>query len=267
MAKQYHIDLEQGDVGRYVLLPGDPGRCEEIATHFDTHEFVAMHREYCTYSGTLDGVKVSVTSTGIGGASTAIAVEELAKIGADTFIRVGTCGAMQAEIPVNDIVIANSAIRFDGTSKEYMPIEFPAVADFTVLKALEQASFVSGVGVHIGVVQCKDSFYGQHSPERMPLAPELLYKWNAWIQGGCLASEMETATLFIIASILRLRAGTVLSVAGNQSAGTGIAKNVKGKEAVDSTTEFEGTEPAIKTAVEALRILIKKDIKKGGEAK
>ena len=271
MAKQYHIELEEGDVGRYVLLPGDPGRCESIAARFDDAHFVAMHREYCTYTGTLDGVRVSVTSTGIGGASTAIAVEELYRIGADTFIRVGTCGAMQPEIPVNDIIIASAAIRFDGTSKEYMPIEFPAVAHFDVLKALDEAArtVMTGLGgSHMGVVQCKDSFYGQHCPQRMPVAPELLYKWNAWIQGGCLASEMESATLFILGSILRLRTGAVLAVAGNQSQGAGVARSVRdaGNDAPsDNKTEpmeFLGTEPAIRTAIEALRLLIKKDMKK-----
>jgi len=256
MPKQYHIQCQPGDVGRYVLLPGDPGRCVEIAQHFDDAHHVATHREYVTYTGLLEGETVSVTSTGIGGASTAIAVEELMRIGADTFIRVGTCGGMQPNVPVNDLVIASAAIRFDGTSKEYMPIEFPAVAHYDVLRALEEASSVTERCAHIGVVQCKDSFYGQHDPNRMPIRQELLEKWQAWVEGGALASEMESATLFILGSIYRLRTGAILSVAGNQSLGTGVARIVAdggGQE------EFAGTEPAVHVAVEALRRLIRLD--------
>lgn len=171
--KQYHIQCGLGDVGEYVLLPGDPGRCADIANHFDDPELVASNREYITYTGTLDGVKVSVVSTGIGGASTAIAIEELVRIGAKTLIRVGTCGGMSLKVNANDIVIANSAIRFDGTSKEYMPIEFPAVADFTVLNALEQAARQRGHRYHVGIVHCKDSFYGQHEPQAKPIRYEL----------------------------------------------------------------------------------------------
>ncbi|GHV28572.1 uridine phosphorylase [Clostridia bacterium] len=257
---QYHININTGDVGRYVLLPGDPGRCESIAMHFDNPRFVASHREYTTYTGELFGELVSVVSTGIGGASTSIAVEELVKCGADTFIRVGTCGAMQPEIPVNDVIIANSAIRFDGTSKEYIPVEFPAVAHFEVLSALNAASIEESYThrTHMGVVQCKDSFYGQHDPARMPISNELLWKWNAWIKGGALASEMESATLFILGSILRLRTGAVLSVAGNQAVGTGVANAVKPGTS-SKVSEFLGTEPAIDLAVRAIKILIKKD--------
>ncbi|MDR0397385.1 MAG: uridine phosphorylase [Oscillospiraceae bacterium] len=245
---QYHVAMKKGDVGRYVLLPGDPGRCEQIASYFDNPKRVASHREYVTYTGTLDGEPVSVTSTGIGGPSTAIAVEELIRCGADTFIRVGTCGGMQPEVAVNDVVIAQAAIRFDGTSKEYIPVEFPAVADYSVLRALDLASRSLGDGVHIGVVQCKDSFYGQHEPERMPERDMLLSRWRAWTQAGCLASEMESATLFILGSVLKARAGAVLAVAGNQV-------NRKGLPGV----EFLGTEPAIRIAVEGLRILIRED--------
>jgi uridine phosphorylase len=245
---QYHVALKKGDIGRYVLLPGDPGRCESIAAHFDNPRHIASHREYVTYTGTLDGASVSVTSTGIGGASTAIAVEELIRCGADTFIRVGTCGGMQPDVAVNDVVIAQAAIRFDGTSKEYIPVEFPAVAHYGVLRALDQAAAISGYNTHIGVVQCKDSFYGQHEPERMPARDMLLSKWRAWTEAGCLASEMESATLFILGSVLKARTGAVLIVAGNQV-------NRKGLPGV----EFLGPEPAIKVAVDALRILIKND--------
>ena len=136
----YHLQMKKGDVGRYVLLPGDPGRCEQIASYLDDPHLVAYNREYKTYTGTLLGEKVSVTSTGIGGPSAAIAVEELVKIGADTFIRVGTCGGMNANVIPGSIVVANSAIRAEGTSREYLPIEFPAVADHQVTCALEAAA-------------------------------------------------------------------------------------------------------------------------------
>lgn len=243
---QYHIQMKPGDVGRYVLLPGDPGRCEQIASHFDNARLVAYNREYKTYTGTLLGEKVSVTSTGIGGPSTAIAVEELAEIGADTFIRVGTCGGMAREVAPGSIVIASGAIRAEGTSREYLPLEFPAVATHQVTCALEQAAKSLGLTHHIGVVQCKDSFYGQHAPETQPISEELLRRWSAWIKGGCLASEMESSTLFILGNVRRLRTGTVLLVCANQE---------RRKQGI-CDPDFHDTEPALKTAVEAVRLLI-----------
>ena len=178
--KQYHIQVGKGEVGRYVILPGDPKRCEKIAKYFDDPVLVADNREYVTYTGTLDGVKVSVTSTGIGGPSASIAMEELVNCGADTFIRVGTCGGVQPEAKSGDAVIATGAIRMEGTSREYAPIEYPAVADLTVTNALTASAKELGLAFHTGVVQCKDAFYGQHSPERMPVSYELLNKWEAW---------------------------------------------------------------------------------------
>ena len=201
---QYHIGIRHGEVGKYVILPGDPKRCAKIAKYFDNAELVADSREYITYTGYLDGVKVSVTSTGIGGPSAAIALEELVKSGADTFLRVGTCGGMQPEIMGGDIVVATGAIRMEGTSREYAPIEFPAVADLDVVNAFVKAAKASGKDYHVGVVQCKDSFYGQHSPETKPVSYELLNKWEAWKRLGCKASEMESAALFVVGSHLRV---------------------------------------------------------------
>ena len=166
--KLYHIQVAPGEVGRYVILPGDPKRCGKIAQYFDNPVLIADNREYVTYTGTLDGVKVSVTSTGIGGPSAAIAMEELKRCGADTFLRVGTCGGMQLEVKGGDLVIATGAIRAEGTSKEYAPIEYPAVADFDIALAMRQAAASLGFTAHLGVVQCKDSFYGQHEPEVKP---------------------------------------------------------------------------------------------------
>ena len=160
--KQYHIQVGKGDVGRYVILPGDPKRCKKIARYFDDARLIADSREYTTYTGYLDGVKVSVTSTGIGGPSASIAMEELVMSGADTFIRIGTCGGMQLNVKSGDVVIASGAIRMEGTSREYAPIEFPAVADIRVTNALMQAADELEQKYHIGVVQSKDSFYGKH---------------------------------------------------------------------------------------------------------
>ena len=244
---QYHLQIRPGDVGRYVILPGDPKRCAKIAKHFDQAELVADSREYVTYTGYLDGEKVSVTSTGIGGPSASIALEELVLCGADTFIRVGTCGGIELDVKGGDIVIATGAIRMEGTSREYAPIEYPAVADFDVVNALVQASKKLEQTYHVGVVQCKDAFYGQHSPETKPVSYELLNKWEAWKRMGCKASEMESAALFIAASHLRVRCGSNFLVVGNQE------RNALGME----NPIIHDTEAAIQVAVEAIRILIK----------
>ena len=248
-SKQYHIQVGKGEVGRYVILPGDPKRCEKIAKYFDDPVFVADNREYVTYTGTLDGVKVSVTSTGIGGPSASIAMEELYRCGADTFVRIGTCGGMQPEVKSGDVIIATGAIRMEGTSKEYAPIEFPAVADLEVTNALVEGAKKEGCEFHTGVVQCKDAFYGQHSPETMPVSYELLNKWEAWKRLGCLASEMESAALFIVASTLHVRCGSVFLVMANQE---------REKQGLSNPVAHD-TNMAIRVAVEAIRKLIKED--------
>ena len=243
---QYHLGIHNGDVGKYVILPGDPKRCSKIAAFLDDAKLVADNREFTTYTGYLNGERVSVTSTGIGGPSAAIALEELVKAGADTFIRVGTCGGMQPEVKGGELVIATGAIRMEGTSREYAPIEFPAVADFDLVMALRQAADKLGFASHTGVVQCKDSFYGQHEPEKMPVSYELLQKWEAWKRLGCLASEMESAALFVTASYLRVRAASVFLVMANQE---------REKLGMENPVAHD-TESAIKTAVEAIRSLI-----------
>lgn len=247
--KEYHIGVGKGDVGEYVILPGDPKRCAKIASFFDDARLVGDSREYTTYTGYLDGTKVSVTSTGIGGPSASIAMEELYKCGAKTFIRVGTCGGMDIDVMGGDLVIATGAIRFEGTSKEYAPIEFPAVADLDIVNALVKAAKNQGKRYHTGVVQCKDSFYGQHRPETLPNSHELLNKWDAWLKLGAKASEMESAALYIVASYLRVRCGSVfLTVANQERAKQGL-----------SNTQAHDTEDAIKVAIEAMRILIADD--------
>lgn len=246
---QYHLNIQKGDVGRYVILPGDPKRVPLIAAYLDDAHLVADNREYITYTGTLEGVKVSVTSTGIGGPSAAIAMEELFACGSDTFIRMGTCGGIALDVIGGDVVIATGAVRMEGTSREYAPIEFPAVADFAVVHALNQASQSLGKRSHVGVVQCKDSFYGQHSPADMPVSYELLNKWEAWKRLGVLASEMESAALFVVAARLGVRCGSAFLVVGNQE------REILG---IDNP-KIHDTDDAIKVAVEGMRRLILQD--------
>ena len=249
LEKQYHIHCAEGDVGRYVILPGDPGRCEKIAELFDDAHFVSQNREYTIYTGTLLGEKVSVCSTGIGGPSASIAMEELHNIGADTFIRVGTCGGIELDVRSGDVVVATGAIRFEHTSREYAPIEFPAVADFEIAGCLARATRSLGLPLHTGIVQCKDSFYGQHSPEKSPVYYELQAKWKSWKRLGVKASEMESAALFVVAAALGCRCGSCFHVIWNQereAAGLDQKKN-------------EDTSNSVKVAVEALKLLIEAD--------
>ena len=253
LEKQFHIRCVEGDVGRYVLLPGDPGRCESIAKLFDNPVHVGMNREYNIYTGTLLGEKVSVCSTGIGGPSASIAMEELHNIGADTFIRVGTCGGIDLDVRSGDIVVATGAIRFEHTSMEYAPIEYPAVSDLDIALALRQASQAMGKRTHTGVVQCKDAFYGQHSPERSPVYYDLLQKWESWKRLGVKASEMESAALFVVAAALGCRSGSCFHVIWNQERETaGLDQKMS-----------ENTSNSVKVAVEALKLLIEEDRKVG----
>lgn len=248
---QYHVGLRTGDVGRYVLLPGDPKRCKKIAEYLENPVLVADSREFVTYTGFLNGVKISVTSTGIGGPSASIALEELSRVGADTFIRVGTCGGINLAVKSGDIVIASGAVRMEGTSKEYAPIEWPAIADFEVTNALVTAAKKANLTYHIGVVQCKDAFYGQHEPEILPNSFELLNKWEAWKRLGCKASEMESAALFVVANHLKVRIGTVLLAVANQE---------REKAGLENPVVHD-TKAAIHVAIEALKILVEQEKK------
>ena len=250
--KQFHIHCTKGDVGRYVFLPGDPGRCESIAAHFDNPVHIGMNREYNIYTGTLLGEKVSVCSTGIGGPSAAIAMEELVAIGADTFIRVGTCGGIDLEVLPGDIVVATGAIRYEHTSMEYAPIEFPAVPNLDVAMALKSASEELGYRTHTGVVQCKDAFYGQHAPERSPVYYELQQKWESWKRLGVKASEMESAALFVIASALGVRCGSCFHAIWNQE-----------REKLGMSMPMtEDTSGAIRVGIEAMKRIIAADLNK-----
>ncbi len=244
--RMYHIGLEPSEGAEYAIITGDPGRVESIARLLDEPLFIASNREYTTWAGKLAGHRVLVTSHGIGGPSTAICVEELSRCGVKTVIRVGTCGGMALQVCGGDVVVATGAIRAEGTSREYLPIEFPAVADLGVCNALVSAAQAEGYTAHAGVVHCKDSFYGQHSPEASPVSYELQNKWQSWLRGGCLASEMESATLYTVAASLGLRAGCVLHVVWNQER----------EKAGLSNPKSEKTDSAAKTAINALKALI-----------
>lgn len=241
---QYHIRVKEGEVGKYILLPGDPGRCESIANYFDDPKFVSFNREHKIYTGYISGEMVSVVSTGMGCPSTAIAVEELVKIGCHTFIRVGTSGAMQPHMEVGDIAIINAAIRDEGTSRQYLPIEYPAVADLDVINALEKASEKLGFIHYVGVSHTKDSFYSEVEPDRMPMASYLKDRWTQWVAGGAICSEMEASIVFILAGIYRKRAGAVTMIIGSD---------------MDTIARKHDPDGMIRVAVEATRILISKD--------
>ena len=249
LEKQFHIHCQEGDVGRYCILPGDPGRCGDIAAYFDNPVLISQNREYTVYTGTLSGEKVSVCSTGIGGPSASIAMEELHNIGADTFIRVGTCGGIDTEVQSGDLVIATGAVRAEGTSREYAPIEYPAVANLDVVCALREAARDQEIRFHTGVVQSKDSFYGQHEPQVMPVDYLLQQHWGAWKKMGCLASEMESAALFIVAQYLRVRCGAIFLTMANQE------REVLGL----SNPVVHDTDMAVRVGVEALKKLIAQD--------
>lgn len=249
MEKMYHIGMDASLGAKYAILPGDPGRVPKIAALLDKAAFYAQNREYTSYVGELEGERVLVMSTGMGGPSTAIGVEELWQIGVKTAIRIGTCGGIELDVKGGDLVVAQAAIRMEGTSREYVPIEFPAVGNFDVTLALAEAAKASGRPYHVGVVQCKDSFYGQHQPERMPVSYELLNKWSAWQKAHTLASEMESAALFTVGQVLGMKTGCVLNVIWNKD------RLKQGLEDI----EHHDTTPAIKVAMEAIRLLIKKE--------
>ncbi len=255
--REFHLNITAGDIGGYVILPGDPGRCEKVAALFDDAHFVTSNREYTIYTGSIDREKVSVCSTGIGGPSAAIALEELVHCGAHTLIRVGTSGGMDVKVMGGDVVVATGAVRMEGTSREYAPIEYPAVADYEVVTALYQAALDQQLGVHVGVVQSKDSFYGQHDPDSMPVGCGLKQKWEAYIRCGALCSEMETAALFIAGAVRKVRVGSLLTVFANQ---TRREMGLDDPQCLDSGV-------AVKAVVGAVRILIRHDQKKTGQNK
>ena len=251
LEKQFHIHCAPGDMGRYCILPGDPGRVPAIAALFDDAKQVAYNREFNVWTGYLMGEKVTACSTGIGGPSASIAMEELHACGADTFIRTGTCGGIDLNVQSGDIVVATGAIRYEHTSLEYAPIEYPAVPDLGVTNCLAQATRNLGLPLHTGVVQCKDSFYGQHSPEKSPVYYELQAKWESWKRLGVKASEMESAALFVVAAARGVRCGSCFHAVWNQER----------EKAGMFMPMTEDTSGAIRVGIEAVKKLILADKK------
>lgn len=239
---EYHIRVKPGEVARYVLLPGDPARAELIAKRFDEAKEIAFNREFRTFTGKAGGTQISVTSTGIGCPSAAIAVEELSKCGADTFIRVGTAGAVNPKVKVGELVIANAAVREEGTSPQYVPLSYPAVANLEVTNALIEAVRRLKVKHHVGLSVSKDSFYSE-APERAPLAGESAQRWKIWQRARVLATEMECSTIYTLCGINGWRGGGVLAIIGP------IGKIVDPHAGIDK---------AIDVAIEAVKILARR---------
>ncbi len=256
--RQFHIKAKKGEVGRYVILPGDPGRVPKIAALLDNPVQIAQNREYNLYTGELDGVKVSVCSTGIGGPSAAIATEELIKCGADTLIRVGTSGGIKLDVIGGDLCIATAAIRAEGTSQEYLPDGYPAAADYEVTNALAEAakplcdgSF--GNNYHVGVVHSKDSFYGEVEPASSAVEGKLRAAYDGYLKCGCLTTEMECAGVFSVGLVRGARCGAVLTAIWN------VVRSERGMP--DNITDDSSR--AIQCTIDAIRILIKRDSERG----
>lgn len=256
---RFHLKIRNGDVGRYVILPGDPGRVPKIAAYFEDAKQIAQNREYNIYTGYLNGEKVSVCSTGIGGPSAAIAVEELIDSGADTFIRVGTSGGIDLSVFGGDLIIAEAAIRAEGTSYEYLPQGYPSVADFEVTTALAKAAEElsenePGKRYHVGVVHSKDSFYGEVNPEGSAVGDNIKSRWDSYFKCGCLTSEMECAAIYAVGLVRsvfpkKIRCGGVLTALWN-------AERSK-RDMPDNITD--DSTRGIKCAVRAIELLIEKD--------
>jgi uridine phosphorylase len=244
--KKYHVGLAPGQVGQYVLVPGDPGRTPMIAKYLDGAREVAFSREYRTFTGKIDGVPVSTMSTGMGGPSVAIGIEELRELGVHTLLRVGTCGAAQPEIKIGDLVIALGAVRTEGTPNGYVPAEYPAVASLDLVNALVESAQASGAAYHVGIIRSVDALYSDLMPDTMP-RPHLRDELEMWSRAGVLSNDMETSTLFVVARLRKLRAGTINLCVDELGAG-----------------EIHHLDPSymdrmLKVAVDALRLLIKKD--------
>jgi uridine phosphorylase len=244
--KKYHIGLSRDDVGDYVLVPGDPFRTPLIAKFIDGAKEVAFSREYRTFTGSVDGVKVSTMSTGMGGPSVAIGIEELHELGVHTLLRVGTCGAAQPEIKMGDLVISYAAVRSEGTPNGYVPLEYPAVASLHVVEALIEAAEAAGVKYHVGVTRSVDALYSDLLPDTMP-RPHLRDELEMWAKAGILSNDMEASTLFVVSRIRQMRAGCVNLCVDELGAG-----------------EIHHVDPSymdrmLTVAVDAIRRLIKRD--------
>ena len=239
-------------MGKYCILPGDPGRCKAIAQRFDGAVHVKTNREFETWTGELLGERVSVVSTGIGGPSAAIAMEELANLGAHTFIRVGTCASTCADVQCGDIVVVSGSVRMDGTSLHYLPMEFPAVPSYQLLKALEESSVSLGFHTTVGVSITKDSFYTQAEPETKPVSDDLIRRWQSYVRGGAVCTSMEESILFSVGSSLGIRTASILVSATN------FDGSVSKRNSAD-VYPTDSIQKPILSAIEALRRIIRQD--------
>jgi uridine phosphorylase len=217
--RKYHVGLAPGEVGGYVLMPGDPFRTELIARHLEGAEEKAFSREYRTFTGAVAGVPVSTCSSGIGGPSAAIAVEELSELGAHTFLRVGTCGAAQPGMKLGELVIATGSVRSEGTPNGYVPVEFPAVASIDVVAACREAAAAAGAAAHLGIIRSVDALYSDLIPASMPRREDLEHELEVWARAGVVANDMESATILVVSAVRKLRAGVILLVVDELGAG------------------------------------------------
>ncbi len=258
--KQYHIGISPGEISRYVLLPGDPGRVSFIASFWEKAEKVGENRQYVSYTGKIDGTPISCCSTGIGGPGVAIAVEELARCGADTFIRVGTAGALQDYVQNGDVAISDSAVRLEGTSQTYVRTEYPAVASYDVTLALIEAAARRKYRYVVGVTRTGDAFYSQRTPSN-----SFNSYWQSEMEGiiddlirsNVVSAEMEASVLFTMARLFKLRSGCVCAIIDN------IAevrkKGIKFNPTEDFKHKSEYIERACQTANDAVRLLARWD--------
>ncbi|MEP7105045.1 MAG: nucleoside phosphorylase [Chloroflexota bacterium] len=245
--RKYHVGLAPGEVGGYVLMPGDPFRTALIAKYLDGAQEKAFSREYRTFTGTVDGAAVSTTSSGIGGASAAIAVEELSELGAHTFLRVGTCGAAQPGIKMGDLVIATGSVRSEGTPDGYVPREYPAIAHPQVVNACVAAAEAAGAAHHLGIIRSVDALYSDLLPDRMPRREALMAELQMWSRAGVVANDMESSTIMVVSSLRKLRAGVILLCVDELGAG-----------------EIHHLDPSLmdrmlRVAVDAIRLLVVRD--------
>lgn len=254
MSLQPHIKCGPGDVASIVLTPGDPARVRKIVEYWDTVKEIANNREFLTFTGTYKGIPLSATSTGVGSPSAAIAIEELANIGAKTFLRIGTCGAFKKDIQPGDLIVPFAAIRAEGTTKEYLPPEFPSVADPDVFQAMRQSAKEAGYRYFTGINRTHDAFY-EHLQNMLRWGDiyqdKRMSAWNVPL----VSSEMECSTVFLVAMIRGLRAGCVLSVNTTEPLDE-IAKNPDLiYQLIETPGASEGIDKAIKVALSTVEKL------------
>lgn len=230
---EFHIRCKPEDIARYVFTPGSHSRAKKIAAHFDDARLVSDSRGYLVYTGYVDGIRMTVSSTGMGGPTTAICLEELAHMGADTFIRVGSCGTMQDYVDCGDVIISTGTFRAGGTANNYLPLAFPAVPNFWVTTALVEAAKTLGIKAHVGLGSAGDAFYAPRDPSMRDVLK----------QSGIVSGEMESDTLYVLAAYRGWRAGALY-------ANDGTSKATKPAWCADAFRQ--GEENVIRIGIEAM---------------